>query len=114
MMKRHPLTTVGLKAFQEELFRCDDEQLFREAAAMAEDCRAYLPRRFEIDVFRLEAIRSLDEKMARTIGWCLAAALINRQPLLVKGAVLTAMISVNREIEGCTIGLECTVRGRLT
>lgn len=113
-MKRHPLTTVGLKAFQEELFRCDDEQLFREAAAIAEDCRAYLPSRFEIDVFRLEAIRSLDEKIARSLGWCLAAALINREPFSIEGSLLTIRISVNTNLEGHTIGIECPIKVHVT
>ena len=113
-MKKYSLTSSGIREFQEELFRKDDEQLLGESAIVAGDCLAYLLQRFEIDVLLLESLRSVDVKMARTIGWCLAAALVNRQPFSMEGPLLTTIVSVTGDISGRTISLKCPLALQVT
>lgn len=113
-MKKYPLTPIGISEFQEELFRSDDEQLLKEAVKVANDCLAYLLQRFEIDVLLLESLRTFDLKMAHTIGWCLAAAMVNRQPFSIEGSLLTTVISLKGDVAGRAIAIECPVALHIT
>lgn len=113
-MKKYPLTPSGIREFQEELFRYDDERLLREAAKITGDALGYLFQRFEIDVLLLEGLRALELKLARTIGWCVAIALVNRQPFSVEGPLLTTLISLKGDIGGHIIALDCPIALRVT
>jgi hypothetical protein len=68
-MKKHTLTLTGFKAFQDELLQFDDASLLLEAIAAAEDSRAYIAERFEVDVLEFETIRRMEEGSARRLGW---------------------------------------------
>ncbi|GGB64215.1 hypothetical protein GCM10007424_00080 [Flavobacterium suaedae] len=80
-MKKHPFTADGIQAFHSEMSMYDEERLVNEAVVLAEDCLGYLNQKFEIDVSMLEAMRMLDTQQMFTLGWCLAIAVINRQPI---------------------------------
>lgn len=105
-MERYPLTYAGWSALQHELFQCDDEQLVTEASAIAADCRAYIAQKFEIDVFTFDLYRSLDIRSAKTIGWLLATAIINRQPFAIKGSQFTVSIRLESNLQELLIGLD--------
>jgi hypothetical protein len=80
-MKKHTLTLKGFKAFQDELLQFDDASLLLEAIAAAEDSRAYIAERFEVDVLEFEIIRRMEEGSARRLGWNLALWMVSREPL---------------------------------
>jgi len=113
-MKKYPLTQAGIIDFYNGLSKYNDAQLLKEGIEIAEDFRAYMHSRFEIDIFLLESIRSLDKKIVCSLGWCLAAVLVNREPFSIKGPLLTTLISLKADIAGHIIALDCPIALRVT
>ncbi|WP_330441459.1 hypothetical protein [Flavobacterium sp. C4GT6] len=78
-MERYPMTQDGLEAFFMELQPYGAADLLLEADAVAKDPLSYLTLKFELDVFMVERLRSIGIAGLRTMGWCLATAILHRE-----------------------------------
>lgn len=89
-MTRFPFTPQGFAKAQEVLYQLSDLDLLREAYSAAGDFLSWTACRFELEVYLLEELRNLPEAFRLQLGWCVAASLLGRRPLLLKHNLMLA------------------------
>ncbi len=107
MAKKFPLTPDGVKAFQAEWYKSDDQQLQDDALAAASDVTKWFATHFELTTEQSDYFRGLPKGYHLSLGWGVASGVIGRVPLaledgqqavakgLCKKAKVTVSVSVS-------------------
>jgi len=103
MAKKFPLTPDGVKAFQAEWYKSDDQQLQDDAIIASSDVTKWFSTHFELTTEQSEYFRGLPKGYLLSLGWGVASGVIGRVPLsfdngqqaAAKGLCPKAKVSVN-------------------
>lgn len=103
MAKKFPLTPDGVKAFQADWYKSDDQQLQDDAVVASADVIKWFATHFELTGDQSDYLRELPKPYLLSLGWGLAQAVIGRVPLSLedqqqataKGLCKKAKVSVS-------------------
>ncbi len=78
MARKYPLTSEGVRAKQEELFKLSDEKLQEQAVVISEDYKNWILQNFELTDEQLKTLEETPQNFNYIVGWQSASAIINR------------------------------------
>ena len=78
MARKYPLTTEGVRAKQEELFKLSDEKLQEQAVVISEDYKNWILQNFELTDEQLKTFDETPQDFNYIMGWQSASAIIKR------------------------------------
>lgn len=106
-MKKYPFTRKGLAALQDKLHAQRQSELMKQAVSIAIDPLSWIAENFELQVTQLEKLRTLPEDFRTSVGWCLAAAVFSRTPILVYSmeALSLATVQITMHLQTDLVGM---------
>jgi len=124
MAKKFPLTPDGVKAFQAEWYKSDDQQLQDDAVVASADVIKWFATHFELNEEQSDYFKGLPKGYLLSLGWGVASGVIGRVPLdlkdeqqttakgICKKAKVSVSVSVSNEYNWQTGGV--TTKGIVT